>query len=99
MFSCLVAGHPTPDVAWTKNDIELNITANSRLSGFDKDKNHSLTVTNVEQLDAGKYRCVGSNILGNSTSSPATLTVQCECKFSFSSKHPSNKGFIVIFRC
>lgn len=54
----------------------MNIAANSRLSRFDKDENHSLTVTNVEQLDAGKYRCVGSNILGNSTSSPATLTVQ-----------------------
>ncbi|XP_022810525.1 hemicentin-2-like, partial [Stylophora pistillata] len=76
VFSCLVAGYPTPNVTWTKNDVELNIAANSKLNFSYKGGNHSLTVKNVQQLDAGKYRCVGNNILGNSTSSPATLTVQ-----------------------
>ncbi|XP_022800131.1 hemicentin-1-like [Stylophora pistillata] len=76
VFSCLVAGYPTPNVTWTKNDVELNIAANSRLNVSYKGGSHSLTVKNVQQLDAGKYRCVGNNILGNSTSSPATLTVQ-----------------------
>ena len=81
-FSCVVAGYPTPDVAWTKNGLELNVTGDVRLSVSSNDGDHQLTISNVQQSDAGQYRCVANNSLDTATSSSATLTVQCECQSS-----------------
>ena len=78
VFSCSVAGYPTPAVAWTKNGVKLNVTANLRLSVSSKDGNHTLNITDVQKSDAGQYRCVAKNSLQTSESSPSTLTVQCE---------------------
>ena len=78
-FSCVVVGYPTPDVAWTKNGLELNVTGDVRLSVSSNDGDHQLTISNVQQSDAGQYRCVANNSLDTATSSSATLTVQCVC--------------------
>ncbi|CAH3163905.1 unnamed protein product [Pocillopora meandrina] len=75
VFNCIVAGYPTPDAAWTKNEAELNVAADARLNISFNDGNHQLTISNVQQLDAGQYRCVANNSLDTATSSPATLTV------------------------
>ncbi|XP_066014896.1 hemicentin-1-like [Pocillopora verrucosa] len=75
-FSCVVAGYPTPDVVWTKNRMELNVTGDMRLSVSSNDGDHQLTISNVQQSDAGQYRCVANNSLDTATSSSATLTVQ-----------------------
>ena len=77
-FSCLVGGSPPPSVSWTRNGVELNFTANHRVSLFSTNNNHSLAITNVQESDAGQYRCVASNTVGRSTSFSATLTVPCE---------------------
>ena len=87
VLRCLVAGYPTPTVAWTKNGVELNVTANSQLSVSSRDGNHTLKITDVQRSDAGQYRCVANNSLQTSESFPSTLTVQCECKSSLSPKH------------
>nr|XP_058964944.1 hemicentin-2-like [Pocillopora verrucosa] len=76
VFSCMVAGYPAPAVAWTKNGVELNVTANLRLNVSSKDGNHTLKITDVQKSDAGQYRCVAKNSLQTSESSPSTLTVQ-----------------------
>ena len=89
MFNCVVAGYPTPDVAWTKNGVELNLTRDVRLNVSSNNGNHHLTISNVQQSDAGQYRCVANNSLDNTTSSPATLTVHCESKSTFSRKRAS----------
>ena len=81
-FSCVVAGYPTPDVVWTKNRLELNVTGDVRLSVSSNDGEHQLNISNVQQSDAGQYRCVANNSLDTATSSSATLTVQCECQSS-----------------
>ena len=81
-FSCVVAGYPTPDVVWTKNRLELNVTGDMRLSVSSNDGDHQLNISNVQQSDAGQYRCVANNSLDTATSSSATLTVQCECQSS-----------------
>ena len=83
-FSCVVAGYPTPDVAWTKNGVELNLTRDVRLNVSSNNGNHHLTISSVQQSDAGKYRCVANNSLDTATSSPATLSVKCECQSSLS---------------
>ena len=87
VLSCLVAGYPTPAVAWTKNDVELNSIANLRLSVSSKNGNHTLKITDVQKSDAGQYRCVANNSLQTSKSSPSTLTVQCEFKSIFEALH------------
>ena len=78
VFSCSVDGNPSPVVTWTKNGEELNVTANSRINVLSTNNNHSLIITNVNRSDAGQYTCVASNSVSSSTSSAATLTVQCE---------------------
>ena len=97
VFSCLVAGYPTPAVTWTKNGVELNVTANLRLSVSSKDGNHTLNITDVQKSDAGQYRCVAKNSLQTSESSPSTLTVQCESNSSLSLKYWSTECLIVSF--
>ena len=77
-FSCSVVGNPTPSVSWTKKGEELNVTANHRLSLSSTKNNYSLEITDVHRSDTGQYRCVASNSVSSSTSSAATLTVQCE---------------------
>ena len=80
VFNCVVAGYPTPDVAWTKNEAELIVAADVRLRASSNNGNHQLALLNVQQSDAGKYRCVANNSLDTANSSSATLTVQCECQ-------------------
>ena len=80
VFNCAVAGYPTPDVAWEKDGVELNVAAHARLNASFIDGNYQLTLSNVQQSDAGQYRCVANNSLDTVPSSPATLTVQCECQ-------------------
>ena len=84
VFNCVVAGYPTPDIAWEKDGVGLNVAAHARLNASFIDGNYQLTLSNVQQSDAGQYRCVANNSLDNTTSSPATLTVQCECQSSLS---------------
>ena len=58
------------------------MTGDVRLSVSSNNGNHQLTISSVQQSDAGQYRCVANNSLDTATSSSATLTVQCECQSS-----------------
>lgn len=78
VFSCSVEGNPSPSVSWAKNKEILNVTANSRLTVSQTNRNHSLTITDIHRSDAGQYRCVANNSVGNSTSSAATLELYCK---------------------
>lgn len=73
-LSCNVAGNPAPTISWSRNGSPLNTTG--RISFLDSKT--QLTITNVNRVDSGEYRCVASNSLGNITSSVATLNVQCK---------------------
>ena len=89
VFSCVVAGYPEPDVAWTKNGVKLNASGNARLDVSSNNGNHQLNILKVQKSDAGIYRCEANNSLDNASSSAATLTIHCECKMDFSLKHAS----------
>ena len=97
MFNCVVGGYPTPDVAWEKDGMELNVAAHARLSVSFNNGNRQLIITNVQQSDAGQYRCVANNSLDTVTSSPATLTVHCKSKRTFSVKLASVEYSFICF--
>ena len=97
VFNCVVGGYPTPDVAWEKDGVELNVAAHARLSVSFNNGNHQLIITNVQQSDAGQYRCVANNSLDTVTSSPATLTVHCKSKRTFSVKLASVEYSFICF--
>ena len=80
-LSCDATANPVPTILWTRDGYPVNTSINSRIS-FAADK-RQLTITNVNRVDSGEYRCVASNILGNTTSNAATLDIQCNllCMF------------------
>ena len=77
-FSCSVVGNPTPSVVWTKDEKDLDVSANGRIKLSSRNDNLSLEIGKVHLLDSGLYRCVANNSKGRSSSSAAKLTVQCK---------------------
>ena len=97
VFNCVVGRYPTPDVAWEKDGVELNVAAHARLSVSFNNGNHELIISNVQQSDVGQYRCVANNSLDTATSSSATLTVHCKSKSRFSVKRASVEYSFICF--
>ena len=71
-FSSDANGVPEPTFSWTKNGSA--VTANDRIS-LSAD-NKQLSITNVNRIDNGEYKCVATNNLETVNSNPVTLTVQ-----------------------
>ena len=69
VFQCSVTGNPKPIVTWLKAD-------SAPLTGrFSFDSDGRLKVSRVTLDDAGKYTCVGRNLLGNENQT-AVITVE-----------------------
>ena len=81
IFRCLVEGNPKPSVRWTKNEEELNLAANPRLRSTLINDTHTLIIVDVNPTDAGQYKCLANNSVGQTTSPAATLTVEEYCKY------------------
>ena len=81
VLRCLLEGNPKPSVRWSKNEGELNLAANPRLSSARINDTHTLTITDVHLTDAGQYRCLANNSVGHTTSSTATVAVDEYCKY------------------
>ena len=56
-IACTVAGHPQPDIKWSKSDGTMPTSRNGV-------KNGALTIYNVAKTDRGIYVCKAENILG-----------------------------------
>ncbi|XP_025414853.1 peroxidasin homolog [Sipha flava] len=69
ILPCDAIGTPTPSIAWTKDDISLEL--NQRIWVL---PNNSLFISKVERMDIGHYKCVASNYLGQ-VSSEALINV------------------------
>ena len=72
-FSCVASGVPEPSLSWTINETTINVTANPRISLSEASK--QLSITNVNRIDRGEYRCLASNKVDNVSALVATLTV------------------------
>ena len=72
---CNATGVPKPNITWQKDNVDINASADSRIS-ISQD-GAQLNITNLSRTDTGEYKCVANNSEGSNTSKPATLTVEC----------------------
>ena len=77
-LSCNATGNPEPSISWVKDGFP--ISSNSRISFSHDDKR--LTITYVNRMDSGEYRCVARNRVGNDTSN-SKVNVLCKCRALF----------------
>lgn len=68
VFQCSATGNPSPSVTWMRSDGQLT-------NRFQYEPDGRLEGRHVTLADAGKYVCVGKNLLG-STNNSAVLVVE-----------------------
>ena len=78
---CNATGNPAPIILWTKDGSPINNNSRIRFSKH----NRLLTISNVNRIDSGLYRCVANNSLGNDISNVTTVDIQCKFSSNFCS--------------
>ena len=72
---CNATGNPRLMLSWTKDGSPLNNIQGILFSG----DNETLSIASINRSKSGNYRCVARNGLGNDSSNPAKVDVQCKC--------------------
>lgn len=70
---CIASGRPAPDITWVR------ITSSGSASDV-LHRNATWNFKNISRIDAGTYRCIADNGVGNPVSH--TIRVTIECKYS-----------------
>ena len=73
-FSVTVKGNPKPEVQWFTVDKEIATTGRFLVDSLIDDR-HTLTITDCEISDKGRYKCVASNEAGKAVCS-GILTIE-----------------------
>lgn len=82
VLECVIRGEPAPEVVWYHDDICLDITSGKYRTEF-QDKVFKLYINNFTYTDAGVYKCVAKNTLGEVTSiSHVSFQVEEPAQFS-----------------
>ncbi|XP_053543556.1 roundabout homolog 1 isoform X8 [Ictalurus punctatus] len=88
-------GHPEPTISWKKDGVNVD-DRDERITI----RGGKLMITNTRKSDAGKYVCVGTNMMGERDSEIAELTVLERPSFL---RRPSSQSVLVEqsveFRC
>lgn len=63
LLECIIVGEPTPEATWSHDGISLDLNTNKYRFEV-QDARYRLYIDNFTYLDAGIYRCVASNTLG-----------------------------------
>ncbi|XP_033105528.1 hemicentin-1-like isoform X2 [Anneissia japonica] len=71
-LNCRMEGNPPPQVYWYKNDNPVNPTSNPN---YRLETDGSLTISNIQEGDAGVFKCEGINVAGQ-TQVESNLIVQ-----------------------
>lgn len=74
-FDVRVRGRPAPQVTWFKDDEEITGHKFSHIKVFQEDNLFSILITEGKIKDAGQYKVVAKNVLGDA-SSTASLIVE-----------------------
>jgi len=73
ILNCVVTSGTATSITWLRNNVILNINADTRLSNGDV-STPSLSISNVQQSDSGSYVCRAANATGTVVNSN-TITV------------------------
>ncbi|VDI64014.1 hemicentin [Mytilus galloprovincialis] len=73
-LQCDVTQGTASEIIWIKDNVQLNINTNSRLSGGTV-PTESLTITNVQQSDGGNYVCRGIDAVTGNIVNTDTINV------------------------
>ena len=76
-FECSLGGVPTPEILWTKDDLDIS-------------NNNILRIRQARLEDSGKYTCRANNSEGSKTST-FWIEVTGTVRFSFTYKKDKNK--------
>ena len=63
ILNCVVTSGTATSITWLRNNVILNINADSRLTNGDV-STLSLSINNVQQSDSGSYVCRTANATG-----------------------------------
>lgn len=63
MIHCKPLGGPVPEKTWKRDNVDIVDGGRYKIL-----KNGSLQISNVQESDAGKYRCTAVNVLGSAFS-------------------------------
>lgn len=74
-FDVRVRGQPAPQVTWYKDDEEITGHKFSHIKVFQEENLFSILITEGKIKDAGQYKVVAKNVLGDA-SSTASLIVE-----------------------
>jgi uncharacterized protein YfaS (alpha-2-macroglobulin family) len=72
-LNCVVTSGTATSITWIRNNVILNINANTRLTNGDV-STPSLSINNVQQSDRGSYVCQAADATGTIVNSN-TITV------------------------
>jgi uncharacterized protein YfaS (alpha-2-macroglobulin family) len=73
ILNCVVTSGTATSITWIRNNVILNINADSRLTNGDV-STPSLSISNVQQSDSGSYVCQAADAMGTIVNSN-TITV------------------------
>ena len=62
-LNCVVTSGTATSITWLRNNVILNLNADSRLANGDV-STPSLSINNVQQSDSGSYVCRAADALG-----------------------------------
>ncbi|XP_022799388.1 hemicentin-1-like [Stylophora pistillata] len=93
---CNATGNPAPTISWTKYGNPISNGSRIILSP----SHEQLTITNVNRIDSGKYKCQAKNRVGTDTSFVSTVTVYFAPEISIPPRNVTVvKGEHVTFTC
>ena len=79
---CTVRGEPPPGIVWIKEANGIQSQYSESENGIEistvqstSESTSTIVIDPTDTFDAANYSCVAENLLGNTTSQPATVTV------------------------
>lgn len=81
-LNCVVTSGTATGIKWYKNTVQINIAANTRITGATTNS-PSITMTDVVLSDGGSYTCEATDGFATVSTNTITVTVRGKKKIYF----------------